>query len=229
MKITNWKETIVTSFSMLVTGYLNAHTQVRMGTFVGPQTGNLANLGINLARGNHEITIRNILIFLGFILGCAFGTMIERKIKNERVFFFVAWSTLVVPMMIHLIFHQELPMLLSVSILSMVSGMALGFFRKIAHVDMNNLIVTGSMRNISMSGVDTFVHKDKKKLSTFAIIILGVFLFFLGAFLFGLAEQFGDASILVVGTILAFIPYFFAPSLAQESIEELPNNVLSHK
>ena len=212
MNIKNLKETIITCFSIFVIGFLNGHTQVYMGSFVSPQTGNLIHFGLAAANGNIRGIIWSSLIFFGFIFGCLFSTFTKTVIKKERVSFLFGWSIVALPIILYVIFHENIHNYISLFILSSVSGSALCLFRKIAHIELNNIIVTGNMRLFSIAAYDFLVLKDKGKLSNFAIFGIGLFLFFLGAFFFGLANNLGNTGVLVSSVIICAIPYFFAPT-----------------
>jgi len=211
MRIKNWKETVITCFSLLVSGFLNGHTQVDMGIFVGPQTGNVVNLGLNLANGDGEMWMRNLINFLSFIAGCALATILIRKLNSKSKQFMVGWTILTVATIGFILFQSDLPINLNVFVMSVVSGITLCFFRKIGHVELNNVVVTGNMRSIAMSAVDTFGFKNEKSFSTFVVIAMGVFFFFLGALLFGIANRWGGNSVLFAGMFLCFVPFLFMP------------------
>lgn len=221
MNTKNWKQTIITCFGMLITGFMNGHTQVNMGIFVGPQTGNLINMALNLSFGLQEAFLRNFTNFTAFLLGCIIGTLMVRKIKGRTALPIIGWTTIVVPFLLYMVFFKQFHFNISIFILSITSGIAISIFRKIADVELNNIIQTGNMRTFSMALLDTFFMGNKEKMKTFLVFGTGIGLFFLGSFLYGITYAIGENSAMIFALILSVVPYaMMMPGKQTEEVKE---------
>jgi len=198
---------LITCFSIFILGYLNSHTQSVIGSFVSPQTGNLINLGLHLANGNFSRFLTGILMFFTFVLGCAIGHRILKRKHNPKTEFFMCWGLFAVPIILYFFLYEYLPINIIISALSLVSGMALCFFRKIGQIDLNNNIVTGNMRFFAAAAHDALLTRDKSRVRPFWIYGLGIFIFFLGSFACGIALRIGEDFARWLPTGILILPF----------------------
>ena len=63
-----------------VGGFLEAYTYVtRDGVFANAQTGNIARMGINLARGNVLLTLRYLIPVIAFMAGVTLSLQLRQR------------------------------------------------------------------------------------------------------------------------------------------------------
>lgn len=201
------RTTFATCLSTFMLGYLNAYSLLfENASLVSPQTGNLVNLGVKLAQGNIDAIAVNIMIFGGFGIGCFLAPWLLGKVKDKQAEFLATWIVFVAPIWLNLIFIDAITPLLSILILSFVSGVGLCFFRKIGQLDLNNNIMTGNLKNMYAALFEGTILKKAEKYKVvfkYAIIIL---LFFIGTLAAGLVSKLGAFNTLLIITLLSFVP-----------------------
>jgi len=196
---------------------MNAHVVLfDIGAFVGPQTGNLVNMGIRLGQGDWSGLLTTLLIFGGFFVGCFFCTHVMGTIKCRKKEFFIQWSVFFVPILLNFVLIDALHINLKIFSLSFISGAALCFFRKIGDLEVNNVIITGNMRFIANALFDVNVRKNKSKSAVAWKCGLATFLFFLGALVLSLLEGFGREASFLVMVIISAVPYLIGIGLTNE-------------
>lgn len=192
-KVNTFRVAALTGASIFVMGYVNAMALNThdLGTMITPQTGNVIWLGLNAASGYWTAFFENFSLFMGFILGIAFAVFTQSSFANKRIQFYFNWSVFVVPVMAYPILLQYMvPPWVSFLTLGFSAGTALGFFRRMYHLEINNAMATGNVRFLGLHFLNAFLRKntkgDKKELLAFWIFFICVFLFAFGAFLYGM-------------------------------------------
>lgn len=189
-KTATFKVAFITGASIFVMGYLNAlalNTH-NLGTMISAQSGNVVWMGINAASGYWGAFIENIGLFLGFAGGAAFALITQNLFKNKAMQFFYNWTIFITPIVLYPILLQYIvPPLISFLLLGFASGAALGFFRKMYHLEINNAMATGSARFVGLHAAGVAKEKNKKKeLFTLFLFLICVLLFAAGSFLYGI-------------------------------------------
>jgi len=126
-------------------------------------------------------------MFFSFVLGCAAAHAILQRKYRPRIEFLLSWSFFVLPIAAYVFFGALLTANTVIFTLSLASGAALGFFRKIGDIELNNNIVTGNMRFLAINLYDGTAGRNPARLRPFWIYALAIFLFFLGSFVCGVA------------------------------------------
>jgi len=224
--------------SIFIMGYLNGYAvnTADLGTMITPQTGNLVWMGLNAASGYWVYFLENLGLFFGFIIGAIFASLTQNRFENKTKQFYYSWTAFVLPVLLYpLVLQYVVPPVISFFVLGFASGAALGFFRKMYHLEVNNAMATGNIRILGLHVVNAFMKRNKKEVFTVWILFLCVFLFAFGAFCYGilarldyrlgldihlgLGHSFGNATLArsnltrIIGFILiCLIPYFFCPN-----------------
>ncbi|MCL2171575.1 MAG: DUF1275 domain-containing protein [Defluviitaleaceae bacterium] len=210
-----WRVGFITLASTFILGFLNGHTQSLREAFVSPQTGNLINLGLDIANADIPAIITGSLMFSAFVLGCIIAHLFIRRKIAPRLEFFLGWSLFVLPIFIYLIFEQYFSDNGIIFLLSCASGIALGFFRKIGHVELNNNIVTGNMRFLGINLVESLLTRDGTRIRAFWIYFAGIFAFFLGALICGLILRAGEMAAFWALSAFMVAPYFVGIGISE--------------
>lgn len=189
------KLAFVTLWSVFVMGFINGMSinNVYMGVPVTPQTGNIIWAGLFAAFGNWGAFGLTMTLWGAFMLGAIIALFTGGLFKNPKVQFVYAWSTFAVPVLLHTLVLQYPAGNTAISfiLLGFASGAALGFFRKVLHVDqLNTAMATGNARFVGLHLSRIFSTKDaegkKKEKLTFLIFFLAIFAFAFGAFVYGM-------------------------------------------
>jgi len=253
-KIADFQIAFITIASIYIMGYINAYAlNTRdLGLLVTPQTGNIIWMGINAASGNWRVFIDNLGLFFGFIIGAIFVIYTRTVFKNKSSQFYFDWSIFVIPTILYpLVLQFVVPSYVSLFILGFSSGVALGCFRQVYSLDINNAMATGNVRFIGVHFAGAVLKKNKKELFNLWIFFLCVFMFAAGAFCYtkfaqmdnylcdtgkgyilGIADNNIDTVpcniVRVIGLIvICLIPYFFYPqgtNLKEVKDEELSSS-----
>jgi len=187
-----FKVSFITAASIFILGYINAFALNThdLGSMITPQSGNIIWLGINAASGYWSFFANDLGLFFGFIGGVIFVLFTKNIFKNTLQFFF-NWTMFVLPVMLYpLIMQYVVPSYISFFILGFASGVALGNFRRIYHLEINNAMATGNVRFLGIHFAGAFLRKNKNELADFWIFLLCVFLFAFGAFFYTIFAQF---------------------------------------
>jgi len=213
---------LITWSSIFVMGYMNGFARATasdtLGALVTPQTGNVIAIGENLADGNMANLTWNLTLFLGFIIGVILPLFLANIMKNKTTQFIFNWTIFALPYALYPFYASAISKPVAFLILGIASGLGLGFFRQIYHLDINNAMATGNVRFLGIWFGEAFLKRsrtDKKEVFTFCIFFICVFLFGLGAFLARLADGGQPVAGLSLAHLLlivfCIIPYFFAP------------------
>lgn len=188
-RVGTFKVAFMTGASLFVMGYLNglAQNTYDLGIMITPQTGNVIWMGLNAGWGYWGLFIENLSLFFGFMIGAAFALFTQNSFKNKSFQFYYNWSVFALPIMLYpFIMQYVVPPFLSYLLLGFASGAALGFFRKMYHMEINNAMATGNVRFLGLHFAGAFIKRNKKEIGTFWIFFACVFLFAGGAFLYAL-------------------------------------------
>jgi len=191
-KTATFKVAFLTVMSIFVMGYLNglALNTHNLGAMISAQSGNIIWLGLNAAGGYWGAFIENLGLFFGFMGGAVFALYTQKIFKNKSLQFFYNWTIFVVPIIIYpLLLQKTVPPYVSFFILGFASGAALGFFRNVYHLEINNAMATGSVRFLGLHTAHVLKEKSKKEYSNFLIFFVCVFAFAAGAFLYGILAR----------------------------------------
>ena len=230
-----FKVAFMTGASIFVMGYVNALSlnTSDLGVMITPQTGNVIWMGLNAAWGYWGLLLENLGLFFGFMAGAVFALFTQSLFKNKVLQFYYNWSVFAVPVILYpLIMQYVVPPALSFFVIGFASGAALGFFRKMYHMEINNAMATGNVRFLGLHFAGAFIKKNPKEVATFWVFFTCVFLFAAGAFLYarlalidynlGLA---GDGSIIGLGdpVVRSFAQHM---GLGEYRIEIVTSNIV---
>ena len=227
----------LTVASIYIMGFINAYAlgtgHWLLGSMVTPQTGNIIWIGKNLAEGNWPYLLSNLALFLGFIGGVIFSHLAQNIFAYKLKQYIFNWSIFIFPIIIFPItMHFKTPQV-AFLIIGFSSGVGLGFFRKLYHLDINNAMATGNVRFLGMWFAEAFIKKsrtEKKEVFTFQLFLICVSAFAFGAFCYVMAAKLGGTEIVkfytssryttdvatfyiseIVLIIICVTPYFFIP------------------
>ena len=221
-KKATFKVAFLTAASIFVMGYLNglALNTEDLGVMITPQTGNVIWMGLNTAAGNWAGLVQNLGLFFGFMGGAVLALFTQNSFKNKTVQFFYNWTVFALPIVLYpFVLQYNVPPALSFLLLGLSAGAALGFFRKMYHMEINNAMATGNVRFLGLHFAGAFIKRNKKEVFTFWIFFICVFAFAGGAFLYAIFAA-ADVTILNIGlqyialVVFCIIPYFFNPKAA---------------
>jgi len=182
----------LTGASIFVMGYLNGYAlnTADLGSMITAQTGNVVWLGLNAAAGYWTYFFENLGLFVGFIAGVVFALYTQNSFQNKRTQFYFNWTVFIVPVLLYpLALQYVVPPWVSFLVLGFASGAALGFFRKMYHLEINNAMATGNVRFFGLHFAGAYMKKNKKEVSTFWIFVLCTFLFAFGAFCYAMLAR----------------------------------------
>ncbi|MCL2616533.1 MAG: DUF1275 domain-containing protein, partial [Defluviitaleaceae bacterium] len=184
-RVATFKVAFMTGSSIFVMGYINgfALNTNDLGTMVTPQTGNVIWMGLNASMGYWGYLLENLGLFFGFMIGCIFALFTQNSFASKTTQFYYNWSVFAVPVMLYpLILQYVVPSWVSFTVIGFASGAALGFFRKMYHMEINNAMATGSVRFLGLHFAGAFLKGNQKEVATFWVFFACVFLFAFGAF-----------------------------------------------
>ena len=220
-KRATFKTAFITASTIFIMGYINAYALQtdQLGAMVTAQSGNVVWMGLNPALGNWGDFLSNLALFFGFIFGCAFAYLNQTLIKHKTGQFFLAWALFALPLALYPFYMSYINSQVAFLIMGLSAGFGLGFFRKLYHLEVNNAMATGSVRFVGTWFAEAFINKKKGAPFTFALFVLCVLLFSLGAFVCGIAFNLCThgrghgpvclSTILLI--VFCIIPCFFAP------------------
>jgi len=208
-KVDTFKVAFITAASIFVMGYLNGIGLDTYGkaAMISAQSGNVVWMGLNAAGGYWLGFFENLGLFFGFMAGAVFALYTQSIFKNRAKQFVYNWTVFVVPIILYpLVMQYVVHPVLGIFVLGFVSGAALGFFRKMYHMEINNAMATGSVRFLGLHFAGAFIKKNKKEVATFWVFFVCVFAFAAGSFLYALlgrADYFlgENGMILGLGTV----------------------------
>jgi len=182
----------MTGASLLVMGYVNGMAQntYDLGVMITPQTGNVIWMGLNAASGYWGLFFENLSLFFGFMSGAVLALYTQNVFKGRLNQARYNWTVFSLPVMLYFVVLQYFaPSFLSYFLLGIAMGAALGFFRKMYHMEINNAMATGNVRFLGIHFAGAFIKKNKKEVATFWVFFTCVFLFGFGAFLYATMAQ----------------------------------------
>jgi len=184
-----FKVAFLTAASIFVMGYLNALAlnTYDLGTMISAQSGNVIWIGLNAAGGYWTAFFENLGLLFGFAGGAAFALLTQAIFKKKTWQFVFNWTIFILPIIAYpLLLQYMISPWVSYTVLGFACGAALGFFRKMYHLEINNAMATGSARFLGLEFVNGIVKKDKKALFSLLIFAICVLSFSAGAFLYGM-------------------------------------------
>jgi uncharacterized membrane protein YoaK (UPF0700 family) len=203
-RVDTFKIAFITGASIFIMGYLNGLALDTYGkaVMISAQSGNVIWMGLNAAGGYWVGFLDNMGLFFGFMVGAIFALYTQSLFKNRAKQFFYNWTVFVLPIILYpFILQYVVPSAIAIFILGFASGAALGFFRKMYHMEINNAMATGSVRFLGMHFAGAFIKKNKKEVATFWVFFFCVFLFAFGSFLYAMLGKI-DYNLGVNGMIL---------------------------
>ena len=192
-KTNTFRVAFLTIMSIFIMGYLNALAlnTYELASMITPQTGNVIWMGIFAASGYWGYFFETIGLFAGFMGGAVFALYTQNLFNDKKVQFFWNWSVFVLPVMLYpTLFQYLLHPVLSFTLLGFSAGAALGFFRKVYHMEINTSMATGNVRFLGLHFAQAFFKKKKNpeeaklEVRTFWVFFAAVFSFAFGAFLY---------------------------------------------
>jgi len=186
-RVDTFKVAFITGASIFVMGFLNglALDTYGLSVMISAQSGNIVWMGLNAAGGYWAAFLDNVGLFLGFAGGAAFALFTQNLFKHKKKQFFYNWTIFVLPIILYpLLLQYVAPAFVALLMLGFVSGAALGFFRKMYHLEINNAMATGSARFVGLHAANAVAKKDKREAFSLWLFIICLFLFAAGAALY---------------------------------------------
>lgn len=165
-----------------VGGFLEAYTYVtRDGVFANAQTGNIARMGLSLARGDLLLTLRYFIPVLAFMAGVTLSLQLRRLRRDwERIILCLMGALL---FLVGLIPPERLSVLATVTV-SLVCALQVESFRKFGDNSFASTMCTGNLR-IATEHLNRYLStKDRAALHT-SLQYYGIDLMFASAVLAG--------------------------------------------
>ena len=198
---------LLTLVSALVMGGLDAYgILAHNGSVVTAQTGNLVNIGLNLAQGEFRALPNHLALLLGFAAGCILPVFIVKSLVKTKNLW-VLWTIFTVVVWIRVLLGASLSIFASLVLLSFIAGMALSFFREMRTSNLNNGIMTGNLKNMYAALVEAMVYKQKQKYPEAFHLLLVIICFFCGSFIGGLLAKVSLFVTLLACGIICLCPY----------------------
>ena len=207
-----FKVAFITAASIFVMGYLNgmALDTYGLAVMISAQSGNVIWMGLNAAGGYWTDFLGNISLFFGFAFGAGFALFTQNLFSHKPKQFFYNWTVFVVPIMLYpFILQYVVPPAVAVFFLGFASGCALGFFRKMYHLEVNNAMATGSARFVGLHLAGTIAKKDKHEAFSLWLFFICIVAFAGGSFLYGMLARV-DYSLGTAGMRLGFGYYSYS-------------------
>lgn len=206
-RVDAFKVAFITASTIFIMGYVNAlalHTN-QLAAMVTPQTGNVVWMGLNPAFGEWSRFLSNLALFFSFVFGCGFSFLNRNLFKNRTSQFFFGWALFALPVALFPFYTAYINSHVAFFAMGLSAGFGVGFFRQMYHLDINNAMATGSVRFLGVTFADAFVKKNKKEAFSLLIFSICVFVFALGAFLFGIMWSLDNPNAYgTVGNIASF-------------------------
>ena len=184
-RVDTFKVAFITAASIFVMGFLNglALDTYGLSVMISAQSGNVVWMGLNAAGGYWAAFFDNLALFFGFAGGAAFALFTQNLFKHKQKQFFYNWTVFVLPIILYpLVLQYVAPQFVAMIMLGFVSGAALGFFRKMYHLEINNAMATGSARFIGLHAAGALAKKDKREAFSLFLFFVCIFSFAAGAF-----------------------------------------------
>ncbi|MCL2350254.1 MAG: DUF1275 domain-containing protein [Defluviitaleaceae bacterium] len=216
-KKATFKVAFMTGASIFVMGYLNALAlnTYDLGTMITPQTGNVIWLGLNAAQGYWGYFLENLGLMMGFMGGAVFALFTQALFKNKTAQFYYNWTVFALPVALYpLVLQYVVSPWISFTLLGFASGAALGFFRKMYHMEINNAMATGNVRFLGLHFAGAFIKKNKKEVSTFFIFLTCVLAFAAGAFVYASFARMDYNLGLDINLGLGYVEYVYEKAYA---------------
>lgn len=199
----------MTLVATVLMGYVNSYSYIfNGGSFVSPQTGNFVRMGAAIGGGVGAISGNDLALFGGFAAGCVLGgILIASNLKDKPAYDCILWSMIALPVVVLALFAEVVPPVVSVLVLSVLSGVCLALIRSIANVDVNNCIMTGNTKNAVVCFVRGVMGKDASLVRKALVYAFVIGVFFLGALMAGVLSPLGREMGILVACALCLVPY----------------------
>jgi len=191
-RASTFRVAFMTAASIFVMGYVNGlglNTN-DLGTMMTPQTGNIIWLGLNAASGYWIYFLENLGLMFGFMGGAVFALFTQNSFANKKAQFYFNWSVFALPLILYpLVLQYVVNPIISFTVIGFAAGAALGYFRKMYHMEINNAMATGNVRFLGLHFAGAFIKKNQKEVATFWVFFVAVLAFAGGAFLYAILAQ----------------------------------------
>jgi uncharacterized membrane protein YoaK (UPF0700 family) len=186
-RINTHKVAFITGASIFIMGFLNglALDTYGLSVMISAQSGNVVWMGLNAGGGYWAGFLDNLGLFFGFAGGAAFALFTQSLFKHKPKQFFYNWTIFVLPIILYpFVLQYVVPTFVALVVLGFVSGAALGFFRKMYHLEINNAMATGSARFVGLHLAGALVKRNRQEFASLMVFFSCIFLFAAGAFLY---------------------------------------------
>lgn len=207
----------------LVSGFLEAYTfLLKGGVFCNAQTGNIAMLGIYLAKADLSKIIQYTIPIIAYVVGIAI-TVITPKLLGKKSIS-LRWETVFIAIEIIILFAigfmpDSVPYIVPNVLISFICAMKYNTFRKHNSVILATTFCTNNLRQASLNIIEWIKTKDKQYILKSLDFIVVNLAFMLGAVIGTLsAMQFEEKSIWLACVIL--IPVFISLLLFNKNPKE---------
>lgn len=194
----------------LAGGAMDSYSYIYRGkVFANAQTGNFLLLGVNLASGNYEISLRYFWPILAFILGIAISDFF--KYKNEK-FIKVHWKQLALileALMLFLVsFIPANYNNIANSLISFSCALQVESFRMLKGNQIATTMCVGNIRSATSLLNDYYHVKDKHLLYSSFVYIAIILAFVLGAILESFAITYLEKKAILISVALLIGVFF---------------------
>lgn len=176
------------------------------GRFIGTQSGNIIQSGINFACGNwgrfYDFIIPMIFFSLGVITRGLYSYYLKKENKSEALHLLrLQWSGVTI---FSVIYGIGIPLSVSVyvGILSYFMAIQYDFFTKVHGLPYGSIFMTGNVRLLAANMTQFFITKDKKYIHSINIYLLLIVLFVVGGILSVMLGELMEHWTMIVSSLL---------------------------
>lgn len=167
----------------VTTGWVDALTfQYHDERFAAFQTGNIIQVGINLAHLDWSRVLSYLLPVIFFMVGAGLNYLVKHYWSNSK-FLWQQASLLIqaIGILVAALFEKQLPSDLFIAILAMCMAFQADSFNKLNDLPITTVFSTGNLKNLGTNLMTSIVNKDRKAFSNAWHILLVIISFSFGA------------------------------------------------
>ena len=184
-KVPPWEKPIFIMIVTIVGGYMNGYTYItRHHILANMHTANMSKLGISIALGQWQDSLRYFTPIVACILGAAFSELVKALLVIHK--FKGDWRKLALILEAIALFFIGLiptsfPDIIVTNLVSFFMGYQLCLFRECLGIAFNTTICTGNIRNVGQLLYSALDEKSKDSIRKLIIFTCLTFSFALGA------------------------------------------------
>ncbi|KZK38364.1 DUF1275 domain-containing protein [Lactococcus taiwanensis] len=179
--------------------------------FIGAQSGNLIQAGINIAQGNFPRFWNFVIPMIFFVLGVMtrgfYSHYLMKRHRFDATYLLLIQWLGVTTFAIAYGLGLQLPVSVYVGLFSFFMAIQYDAFTKVHGRAYGSIFMTGNMKSMSANLAQYFLTKDQEKLRSAGIYVLLIGIFFLGAIIATLAGNWFGSWTMLGSTILIGAAY----------------------